>query len=154
MESNSVNQLSARARYIKLAILVVVAGNIYPLVYLRQNFQQTILDVFELTATQLGQNYAMLGVLYVICYVPSGWLADRVAPYKLMSFSLAMAGLLGAWFASVPSFGATQIIFAGWGIATGLTFWSAMIKATAVLAQPNEQGRFFGILEGGKGDEK
>ncbi|MEM7280017.1 MAG: MFS transporter, partial [Pseudomonadota bacterium] len=44
-----------------------------------------------------------------------------------------------------------QIIFAGWGLTTGLTFWSAMIKATAVLAKPEEQGRFFGILDGGRG---
>ena len=44
-----------------------------------------------------------------------------------------------------------MVIFAGWGIATGLTFWSAMIKATAMIAQPNEQGRFFGFLDGGRG---
>ena len=51
----------------------------------------------------------------------------------------------------MPSFTALQIIFAGWGIATGLTFWCALIKATALLAEPHEQGRFFGILDGGRG---
>ncbi len=142
---------SVKSRYIKLALLVIVAGNIYPLIYLRQNFQVTILEVFNLTASQLGQNYAMLGLLYVASYIPSGWLADRFAPHVLMSFSLAAAGLLGVWFAQVPSFEATQIIFAGWGLAAGLTFWAALIKATAVIAQPTEQGRFFGILEGGRG---
>jgi hypothetical protein len=44
-----------------------------------------------------------------------------------------------------------RLIFMGWGIATGLTFWSAHIKAVALLAQHNEQGRFFGILDGGRG---
>lgn len=143
--------VSARRRYFKLALLVIVAGNIYPLMYLRQNFQVSMLEVFEMTSTQLGQNYAILGVLYMVSYIPSGWLADRISLHVLMSFSLAMAGILGAWFASIPSFEATQIIFAGWGIAAGLTFWAALIKATAVLAEPHEQGRFFGILEGGRG---
>lgn len=138
-------------RYIKLAVLVLVAGNIYPLIYLRQNFEVSILETFNLTASQLGQNYTMLGILYTLTYVPSGWLADRVSPRILMSFSLAFTGLLGAWFASVPSFHATQIIFAGWGLAAGLTFWSALIKATTLLAKPAEQGRFFGILDGGRG---
>jgi len=138
-------------RYVQLAVLVVVAGAIYPLVYLRQNFEVTILESFGITASQLGQSYAMLGVLFVLTYVPSGWLADRVAPRILMSFSLAFAGVLGIWFSTMPSFETVRIIFAGWGLATGLTFWSALIKATTLLAKPEEQGRFFGILDGGRG---
>lgn len=138
-------------RYVQLAVLVVVAGAIYPLIYLRQNFEVTILDSFGITATELGQSYAMLGVLFVVTYVPSGWLADRVQPRLLMSFSLAFAGVLGIWFSTMPSFESVRIIFAGWGLATGLTFWAALIKATALLAKPNEQGRFFGILDGGRG---
>lgn len=144
-------QLSLKARYLKLAVLVIVAGNIYPLIYLRQNFEVSILESFGITAQQLGQNYAMLGLLYMLTYLPSGWLADRIAPRILMSFSLLSAGLLGVWFSTLPSFFATQIIFAGWGIAAGLTFWAALIKATTLLAKPDEQGRFFGILDGGRG---
>ena len=142
---------SLKARYLKLAILVIVAGNIYPIIYLRQNFEVSMLESFGLTAAQLGQNYSMLGVLYFLTYIPSGWLADRVSPRILMSFSLAACGALGIWYSTFPSFMATQIIFAGWGICAGLTFWSAMLKATAVLAKPSEQGRFFGILDGGRG---
>ena len=142
---------STRVRYIKLAVLVVLAGNIYPLIYLRQNFEVSILESFGISATQLGQAYAMLGVLYMVTYLPSGWLADRVSPRKLMSFALAFAGLLGVWFSTYPSFNSVMIIFAGWGVASGLTFWAAMIKATTLLAMPSEQGRFFGILDGGRG---
>lgn len=140
-----------KKRYLKLAVLVIVAGIIYPLIYLRQNFEVSILASFGITAKQLGQNYAMLGLIYMLTYLPSGLLADRVAPRILMSFSLLLAGLLGIWFASMPSAAALTVIFAGWGLAAGLTFWSALIKATTLLANPEEQGRFFGILEGGRG---
>lgn len=145
------NEESLTSRYIKLGILVVIAGNIYPLIYLRQNFEQSMLESFGLTAAQLGQNYSMLGILYMLTYIPSGWLADKVSPRILMSFSLAGCGALGVWYSRFPDFTSTQIIFAGWGVFAGLTFWSAMIKATALLAKPNEQGRFFGILDGGRG---
>ena len=84
---------SAVQRYIKLAVLVFIAGNIYPLIYLRQNFEVSILESFGITGAELGEMYAMLGVLYMVTYLPSGWLADRVAPRILMSFSLAFAGL-------------------------------------------------------------
>lgn len=150
-EANQPKQDTDFQRYVKLAVLVLIAGNIYPLIYLRQNFEVSILESFNITSAQLGQNYAMLGLLYMVTYIPSGWLADRVSPRILMSFSLLVAGLLGVWFSTFPSFSAMQLIFAGWGLAAGLTFWSALIKATALLAKSEEQGRFFGILDGGRG---
>ena len=138
-------------RYLQLTVITVAAGAIYPLLYLRQNFEVSMLETFDITATQLGQCNALLGVLFVVTYLPSGWLADRVAPRYLMSFSLLCAGLLGLWFSARPSFGELLAIYAGWGVATGFTFWSAHIKAVAVLARETEQGRFFGILDGGRG---
>ena len=51
----------------------------------------------------------------------------------------------------MPSFTTLLVFFVGWGIVTGLTFWAAMIKAVAVLGHHDEQGRFFGILDGGRG---
>lgn len=151
MTSSVSSELATPQRYLRLAVLVLAAGAIYPLIYLRQNFEITILESFGITASQLGQCYSLLGVLFVITYVPSGWLADRVAPRLLMSFALAFAGLLGIWFSTMPSFWSLQVIFAGWGLATGLTFWAALIKATAMLGRSEEQGRFFGILDGGRG---
>lgn len=145
------NPSDAARRYIQLGVIVIAAGAIYPLLYLRQNFEVSILDAFGITLTQLSQCYAMLGVIFVVTYVPSGWLTDRVSPRILLSFSLAATGLLGIWFSTMPSYTELQIIFASWGIATGLTFWSAHIKAVALLAESHEQGRFFGILDGGRG---
>ena len=145
------NTRSALQRYVQLGVLTLAGGAIYPLIYLRQNFEVSILDSFGITITQLGQCYAMLGVIFVVTYLPSGWLADKVKPRWLVSFSLAATGLLGFWFSTMPPFNVLLVIFAGWGIATGLTFWAALIKGVAVLARHDEQGRFFGILDGGRG---
>jgi sugar phosphate permease len=142
---------TAARRYFELGVIVVAAGAIYPLLYLRQNFEVSILESFGITLTQLSQCYAMLGVIFVVTYLPSGWLTDRVSPRILLTFSLATTGLLGLWFSTMPSFSMLQVIFAGWGITTGLTFWSAHIKAVTLLADSKEQGRFFGILDGGRG---
>ena len=145
------DERSTLSRYTQLSVLVLAAGAIYPLVYLRQNFEVSILESFNITISQLGQCYAMLGVIFVVTYLPSGWLADKVLPRWLVAFSLTASGLLGLWFASMPSFESLLVIFAGWGIATGLTFWAALIKGVAVLARHDEQGRFFGLLDGGRG---
>ena len=142
---------SALRRYLQLGVLILAGGAIYPLIYLRQNFEISILESFGITITQLGQCYAMLGVIFVVTYLPSGWLADKVSPRWLLSFSLALTAVLGLWFSQMPSFEVLLFIFAGWGVVTGLTFWAALIKGVAVLARHDEQGRFFGLLDGGRG---
>lgn len=144
-------QSDLRRRYVQLGVLVLASGVIYPLLYMRQNFEVSMLEAFQITNTQLGQCYSLLGVLFFVSYLPSGWLADRFTPRVLLTFSLAMTGVLGLWYWTLPPFWAMQVIFAGWGVTTGLTFWAALIKETNMLAGADQQGRFFGILEGGRG---
>lgn len=146
----TLNQPTLRS-YSQLALIVVAAGAIYPLLYLRQNFEVSILESFSITQTQLRYCSSMLGFIFMITYIPSGWLADRFSSRKLLSLSLLATGLLGIWFSTMPSYSSLLIIYGAWGVATGLTFWSAHIKLVAMLASKDQQGRFFGILDGGRG---
>lgn len=138
-------------RYIQLMLLVLAAGAIYPVLYLRQVYQSTMLEVFAISNTELGYLYSMLGTLFLVSYLPSGWLADRIAPRYLISFSLITTGLLALWYSTAPGFDSLLVIYAGWGISTGLTFWASVIKRVKMIARHSEQGRFFGILDGGRG---
>ena len=144
-------QPAALRSYSQLVLIIVAAGAIYPLLYLRQNFELSILEAFNISQTQLRYCSSILGVIFMITYVPSGWLADRFSSRKLLAYSLLATGLLGLWFSTMPSYGSLLIIYGAWGLATGLTFWSAHIKLVAMLAKRDQQGRFFGILDGGRG---
>ena len=138
-------------RYVQLLLLVLAAGGIYPLLYLRQVYQTTMLDVLHIDNAQLGYLYSVLGIVFFVCYLPSGWLADRVAPRLLICFSLIGTGVLGLWYSTAPSFHALLVIFCLWGVTTGLTFWASVLKRVRMIAAANEQGRFFGLLDGGRG---
>jgi MFS family permease len=137
-------------RYLQLLLLIIAAGAIYPILYLRQVYQTTMLEVFAINDAQLGYLYSSLGTLFLVSYLPSGWLADRIAPRVLICFSLIATGVLGLWYATAPSFPMLMAIFCGWGLTTGLTFWAAVIKRVNMIAH-DEQGRFFGMLDGGRG---
>ncbi|MDE3738666.1 MFS transporter [Pseudomonas resinovorans] len=138
-------------RYLQLMLLVLAAGSIYPVLYLRQVYQSTMLEVFAISNTELGYLYSMLGTLFLVSYLPSGWLADRIPPRFLISFSLVATGLLALWYSTAPGFNSLLVIYACWGISTGLTFWASVIKRVKMIAMHSEQGRFFGILDGGRG---
>ncbi|WP_144143491.1 MFS transporter [Paraburkholderia sp. BCC1884] len=144
-------QNSKTQRYIQLVLLVIAAGAIYPILYLRQVYQPTMLEVFHITDSQLGYLYSSLGTIFLLSYLPSGWLADRIAPRLLICFSLIATGALGLVYSTAPSFNVLMLIFGGWGLSTGLTFWAAVIKRVTMIAGAHEQGRFFGLLDGGRG---
>ncbi|WP_175761409.1 MFS transporter [Burkholderia anthina] len=142
---------SRAQRYLQLQLLVIAAGAIYPMLYLRQVYQPTMLQFFRIDDVQLGYLYSSLGTIFLLSYLPSGWLADRLSPRWLICFSLLATGALGLVYATGPSFNALVLIFGGWGLTTGLTFWAAVIKRVNMIAGPDEQGRFFGLLDGGRG---
>ncbi|WP_218916861.1 MFS transporter [Planococcus kocurii] len=138
-------------RYFQFALIVLAGGSIFPLIYLRTNYQETILEVYGISLSDLNIILSALGVAYVVGYFPSGWIADRFSAKKLLSISLLAVGLAGIWFAQVPSYPYIIIIFIIWGIFSVLTFWSAHLKLVKLISKKEEEGRFFGILDGGKG---
>ncbi len=121
-------------RYMQLALLVIAAGAIYPMLYLRQVYQSSMLEGLHIDNAQLGVLYAILGSAFLISYLPSGWLADRIPPRWLISFSLAGTGALGLWYATLPAYASLLAVFCGFGITTGLTFWASLLKRVKLLA--------------------
>uniref|UniRef100_UPI0035671D79 MFS transporter n=1 Tax=Ilyobacter sp. TaxID=3100343 RepID=UPI0035671D79 len=139
------------SRYFQFMLIVLAAGMIFALMYLRTNYQVTMIEVFGITTEQLNTIYSTLGLVYVIGYFPSGWLADRISPKKLIVGSLFGSGLGGLWFAQIPSYTSVKIIFAIWGFFSVFTFWGAHLKIVKLMSTKEEEGRFFGILDGGRG---
>ncbi|MGL5973117.1 MAG: MFS transporter [Oscillospiraceae bacterium] len=138
-------------RYFQFMLVVVAAGSIYPLIYLKTNYQETILTVFGITLQQLNVIYSVLGVVFVLGYFPSGLLSDKFSSKRLLTMSLFGTSIGGFWFAQIPNYTVVLIIFFIWGVFSVFTFWSAHMKLVKLLAKPEEEGRFFGILDGGRG---
>lgn len=138
-------------RYFQFLLIVLAAGAIFPIIYLRTNYQETILQVFNITMPQLNNIYSVLGLVWVFGYFPSGVLSDRFSAKKLLVISLFFTALGGFWFAQVPSYTSVVMIYGIWGVFSVFTFWSAHMKIVKLLAKANEEGKFFGILDGGRG---
>ncbi|MDT8449426.1 MAG: MFS transporter [Wenzhouxiangellaceae bacterium] len=138
-------------RWLLIASLALAGESIYMLPYLRKSFQTSIEAVFGLSSFQVGMLNALFGILALLCYLPGGWLADRVSARRLLTVSLTATALGGAYMASLPSYPGLLAVHAFWGVSTIVTFWAALIKATRLWSPPNAQGRAFGVLDGGRG---
>ena len=138
-------------RYFQFFLVVLAAGAIFPIIYLRTNYQETLLEVFGITLQQLNTIYSILGIVWVAGYLPSGLLSDKFSPKGLLVVSLLGTAAGGFWFAQVPAFSGVAVIYGIWGIFSVFTFWSAHMKIVKLLSKKDEEGRFFGILDGGRG---
>ncbi|MGL5042585.1 MAG: MFS transporter [Culicoidibacterales bacterium] len=138
-------------RYLQFMLIILAAGSIYPLIYLKAQYQETILQVFDMSIQQLNSIYTILGLVFILGYFPSGMLCDKFSAKNLLALSLLGTSIGGFWFAQVPSYSNVVIIFAIWGFFSVFTFWGAHLKVVKMLSTANEDGRFFGILDSGRG---
>jgi sugar phosphate permease len=137
--------------YLQVVLLALAASVIYSAPYLRQLFKTSLLDAFSLTETQLGNLSSIYAICSIICYLPGGWLADRVAPRILVIIALFSSAATFAWYATIPGYPALLIIHGLWGVIGVGILWAAMFKHIRLLAGGDEQGRMFGALEGARG---
>jgi len=114
-------------------------------------FRPTVLEVFDLSNTELGDIFAVYGLFAMLAYFPGGAIADHFSARKLMTASLTTTALGGLYLAQIPDDIGLSLLFAYWGLTSILLFWAAMIKATREWGGSDKQGRAFGILDGGRG---
>ncbi len=114
-------------------------------------FRPTVLDVFQLSNTQIGQVQATYGVIAMISYFFGGPLADRYEAKNLMVLALLSTALGGFYFSQIPDQRGLYYLYGFWGCSSILLFWGALIKATREWGGAYQQGRAFGFLEAGRG---
>jgi nitrate/nitrite transporter NarK len=114
-------------------------------------FRPTVLEVFALSNTELGAAQAVYGILAMLAYFPGGPLADRFGARKLLALSLWTTAAGGLYMATFPGFAGALLLWGFFGVTTILLFWAALIRATREWGDDHEQGRAYGLLDGGRG---
>lgn len=138
-------------RVIRLFIIAIAGSVIFEVPYLRFLYYDTLLEAVGLTNTQFGNTMSVFGIVSMFVYFPGGLIADRFSTKKLLTFSLLGVGGTGFWFSFYPRYEIQLIIYALWAIFISFTFWSAMNKSIRCSGTSEEQGRLFGLIEGGRG---
>jgi nitrate/nitrite transporter NarK len=135
-----------------IGCLIVAGEAVFSLPFhVARFFRPTVLQVFEFTNTELGAVQAVYGVVAMLAYFPGGLLADRFSARRLLTLSLLSTSAGGLYFAKIPGFNGAWWLFAYWGLTTILLFWGALIRVTREWGGADEQGRAYGLLDGGRG---
>ena len=140
------------SRIIRMFALVVAGEMIFGLPFhTARFFRPTLLDVFNFSNTQLGDVFAIYGVMAMLAYFPGGVLADYFSARRLLTASLVTTAAGGLYMATIPGTTGMALLYGYWGVTTILLFWGALIRATREWGGDTSQGKAFGILDGGRG---
>lgn len=132
--------------------LIVAGEAVFALPFhLTRFFRPTVLDVFQLTNTELGAAQGVYGILAMASYFLGGPLADRYPARKLLAMSLWTTAAGGLYMATFPGYRGSLVLWGFFGVTTIFLFWAALIRATRDWGGHDEQGRAYGLLDGGRG---
>ena len=145
------NSRSDHRRWVLMTVLSLSGGIIFFLPFLQELYYRPLATALQLNNAQIGSLLSVFGITSLLCYVPGGWLADRVSPRLLLSSSLISTGLSGFYFSTFPSYPISLLLHGFWGITITLMFWCTMLRVTRHWGTENGQGQAYGALEMGRG---
>lgn len=146
------NQLNTTTRRMALMTLILAGEVIFFLPFvLPRIFKPTVLEVFQITNTELGVFFSVYGIVALISYLLGGPIADRFSPRKLMAGAMLLTSFGGVLLFFIPSKEYMYWIYGFWGLTTILFFWAPLMRTTRLIGKENSQGKIFGFLDGGRG---
>lgn len=140
-----------KAKWFKFLILILGGGTIYKLANLKDAFYVPMQTFMGLSHTEIGLLLSANAIIATGLFVVGGMLADRFDTRKLIPLGLLGTGALGLYLATFPPFSSLMIVFCLLAVCADCIYWPALLKAIRGLGNDQEQGRLFGLLEGGRG---
>lgn len=138
-------------KWISFGTLVLGAGTIYKLGFLKDAFYVPMQEFMGLSHTQIGTAMSVAGLISTFGFLASIYLTDRVSKKIMIPLSLIGIGLLGLGLSTFPPYWLFLLIYCGLAICADMLYWPTMLKTVRLLGTAEEQGRMFGIMEAGRG---
>ena len=140
-----------RSKWVRFALLVMAGGTIYKLANLKDAFYVPMQEAMSLSHTEIGTLLSVNSMVATALFIVGGYLADRFSTRILIPLGLVGTGTLGLFLSTFPGFGTLLLLFALLAVCSDCLVWPALLKSIRQLGGPKEQGRLFGLLEGGRG---
>ncbi len=153
-QENNIQKSSAKhldKKWISFGALMMGAGTIYKLGFLKDAFYVPMQEFMGLSHTQIGTATSIAGLISTFGFLASIYLTDRVSKKIMIPLSLLGICLSGLWLSTFPSYGVFLLIYCLLAICADMLYWPTMLKTVRLLGNEDEQGRMFGIMEAGRG---
>ena len=152
MSHQAGQNLLNRHKFLFFILLAVGGGTIFKAMYLREVFYYPWNNFFGLNNTQSGILMSWLGFVGIISGAIAGIIVDKFKnPKTILAFAYISMSLLAIWQSFRPVYELQFVIIGCMSFVGNGLFLVSMTKIARLIASDNEQGRYFGFLESGRG---
>lgn len=138
-------------KWISFGALMLGAGTIYKLGFMKDAFYVPMQEFMGLSHTQIGVAMSVAGWISTFGFLAAILVVDRISKRILIPASLLGICICGLFLSTFPSYPIFLVIYCLLAIFADMLYWPTMLKTVRLLGNEDEQGRMFGILEAGRG---
>lgn len=129
-----------------LVVLISMGSSIiYAPMYLKNVFYDPLMQALGCTNADLGLMVSAYGIAAMICYLPSGIVADKFRMRTLATEGFLATAVLVGIYAMLPSVEICLVLFVAMGITSILVWWGTRFKVIRLCCEEDEYASKIGI---------
>lgn len=129
-----------------LIVLISIGSSIiYAPMYLKNVFYDPLMNALGVSNADLGLMVSMYGIAAMICYLPSGIVADKFRMRHLATWGFITTAILVWIYATLPSLSVCLVLFCLMGVTSILVWWGTRFKVIRLCCEENEYATRIGI---------
>lgn len=142
MQSNRMKQLLA------IISLGFCFGSMFNITYLKYVLYDGMMEAMSVTHTQLSLMTTVYGIVILLIIIPSGIIADKYKPKKIIIWSSIANGLCCVAYGFVlDNYALCLLIWGLQGVTNGGCFFVCSLKAIRIVSPADGQSKAYGIFE-------
>ena len=142
---------SSQKVVLNFVILVLCSQFAFSVLAMKGALLPQMLELWQISKTQFGLLMSIYGIVHNIFYIALAWAQDRFSPRVLIPLNMILGGITTFFLGKTTDFATLCFLFVMLSLWCEGAFWPAVLSAVRKSTSDGNQGKIFGLLEGGRG---
>lgn len=138
-------EISSLHKWALIVLISMGSSIIYTPMYLKGVFYDPLMTALGCSNTDLGAMVSMYGITALICYLPSGIVADKFRMRPLATIGFIATAVFVFIYATLPSVEICYGLFVLMGISSILVWWGTRFKVIRLCCEADEYPAKIGV---------
>jgi len=132
-------------------VLVLCSQFAFSVLAMKGALLPQMLELWQISKTQFGLLMSIYGIVHNVFYVALAWAQDRFSPRVLIPVNMVFGGVTTFFLGQTNDFATLCFLFVMLSLWCEGAFWPAILSSVRKSTSDSNQGKIFGLLEGGRG---
>ena len=132
-------------------VLVLCSQFAFSVLAMKGALLPQMLELWQISKTQFGLLMSIYGIVHNVFYVALAWAQDRFSPRGLIPVNMVFGGVTTFFLGQTNDFATLCFLFVMLSLWCEGAFWPAILSSVRKSTSDSNQGKIFGLLEGGRG---